>query len=49
MPAGIEDIEFAPDGRLWAVSEAGSQCWNAWPSFFPVVFSRDVDALQPRP
>lgn len=49
MPAGIEDIEFAPDGRLWAVSEAGSQRWNAWPSFFPVVFALDVGALQPRP
>jgi len=39
MPAGIEDIEFGPDGRLWALSEAGSKRWNTWPTFFPVVFS----------
>ena len=46
MPAGIEDIEFGPDGRLWAVSEAGSQRWNAWSTFYPVVFALDVAALK---
>jgi len=46
MPAGIEDIEFAPDGRLWVVSEAGSQRWDAWRTFFPVVFSLDLAALR---
>ncbi|MEO8004841.1 MAG: hypothetical protein ABI771_08040 [Betaproteobacteria bacterium] len=46
MPAGIEDIEFGPDGRLWAVSEAGSRRWNTWPTFFPLVFSLDAKALQ---
>jgi sugar lactone lactonase YvrE len=46
MPAGIEDIEFGPDGRLWAVSEAGSKRWNAWPTFFPVVFSLDQQSLR---
>ncbi len=45
MPAGIEDIEFAPDGMLWAVSEAGSKRWNAWPVFFPITFSLDPTAL----
>jgi sugar lactone lactonase YvrE len=46
MPAGIEDIEFDADGRLWAVSEAGSRRWLAWPTFFPVVFSVDISALR---
>jgi len=46
MPAGIEDIEFGPDGRLWALSEAGAKRWNAWPTFFPVVFSLDMNSLQ---
>ena len=46
MPAGIEDIEFGPDGRLWALSEAGSKRWNAWPTFFPVVFALDLKSLR---
>jgi hypothetical protein len=49
MSAGIEGIEFAADGILWTVSEAGSQRWNGWPSLLPVVSSLDVDALPPRP
>ncbi|MFO1396876.1 MAG: hypothetical protein U1F48_07405 [Burkholderiales bacterium] len=46
MPAGIEDIEFAPDGRLWLVSEAGSQRWSGWATFFPLVFAVDVARLR---
>ena len=46
MPAGIEDIEFAPDGTLWATSEAGSQRWNRWATFFPLVFAIDTAALR---
>jgi hypothetical protein len=46
MPAGIEDIEFAPDGTLWAVSEAGSQRWNRWATFYPLVFAIDTAALR---
>lgn len=46
MPAGIEDIEFAPDGRLWLVSEAGSQRWNGWATFFPLLFAVDVARLR---
>jgi sugar lactone lactonase YvrE len=46
MPAGIEDIEFDGDGRLWAISEAGSQRWSGWSTFFPLVFSIDVGALR---
>ncbi|MFO1412939.1 MAG: hypothetical protein U1F10_03325 [Burkholderiales bacterium] len=46
MPAGIEDIEFDPQGRLWLVSEAGSQRWNAWAAFYPRVFAVDVARLR---
>lgn len=46
MPAGIEDLEFAPDGRLWTVSEAGSQRRSGWRTFYPVVFSVDIGALR---
>jgi outer membrane protein assembly factor BamB len=45
MPAGIEDIAVAPDGRIWAVSEAGSIRWSNWPTNFPVVFAIDPDRL----
>jgi sugar lactone lactonase YvrE len=46
MPAGIEDISFAPDGGLWAVSEAGSKRWLGWKTFFPVVFRLQPDLLR---
>lgn len=46
MPAGIEDISFAPDGRLWSVVEAGSRRWNSWTTFFPLVFEIDVARLR---
>lgn len=46
MPAGLEDISFDADGGLWAMSEAGSQRWNTWPTFFPVVFRLDVAKLR---
>jgi sugar lactone lactonase YvrE len=46
MPAAIEDISFAPDGGLWAMSEAGAQRWNTWPAFFPVVFRLDPTRLR---
>jgi hypothetical protein len=46
MPAGIEDISFAPDGGLWAVSEAGSKRWLGWKTFFPVVFRLQPELLR---
>lgn len=45
-PGGIEDIGCAPDGRLWAVGEAGSQRWNNWDAFFPLVFEIDTAKLK---
>lgn len=47
MPGGIEDLGFSSDGRLWAVSEAGSQRWNRWDTFYPLVFEIDVAKLMP--
>jgi outer membrane protein assembly factor BamB len=46
MPAGIEDLEFAADGRLWTVSEAGARRWSAWRTFYPLVFSVDPKVLR---
>ena len=46
MPAGIEDVEFAPGGRLWTVSEAGSRRWSSWRTFYPLVFSVDPGMLR---
>lgn len=45
LPAGAGDIEFAPDGTLWTVSEAGSMRSITWPTFYPLVFSLDPDTL----
>ncbi|MFT8245614.1 hypothetical protein [Roseomonas sp. BN140053] len=46
MPGGIEDIGGAPDGMLWAVSEAGSERWSSWNTFFPLVFEIDPAKLR---
>jgi outer membrane protein assembly factor BamB len=43
---GIEDIEFAADGHLWAVSESGSRKYQHWPMHFPLVFEIDVAKLK---
>lgn len=45
MVAGIEDLGFDADGRLWTVSEAGAKRWHNWPTFYPFLFSIDVRAL----
>ncbi|POR47332.1 hypothetical protein [Bosea psychrotolerans] len=44
-PGGIEDLGCASDGRLWAVSEAGSQRWSRWETFYPLVFEIDPGRL----
>ena len=46
MPAGVEDLSFDGNGGLWAVSEAGSQRWLRWPTFFPVIFRLDPARLR---
>jgi hypothetical protein len=45
MVAGIEDIGFDPEGRLWGVSEAGSLRWSRWSRTYPVIFALDVSKL----
>jgi outer membrane protein assembly factor BamB len=44
--AGLEDLARGEDGLLWGLSEAGSQRWNAWATFFPLLFSFDPAALR---
>ena len=39
MMAGIEDLGCGAKGKIWSVSEAGSQRWSNWETFYPVVFS----------
>jgi hypothetical protein len=46
MINGIEDLGFDAQGRLWAVSEAGSLRWSTWSTVFPIVFQMDVGKLQ---
>lgn len=44
--AGLEDLARGADGLLWAVGEAGTQRWNSWAAFFPLLFSFDPAALK---
>ena len=44
--AGLEDLARGSDGLLWAVGEAGSQRWNSWSTFFPLLFSFDPARLK---
>lgn len=44
-PGGIEDLGHAPDGKLWAVGEAGTRRWNRWNTFYPLVFEIDPGKL----
>jgi hypothetical protein len=46
MVIGIEDLGFDAEGKLWAVSEAGSKRWSKWSKTYPVIFQIDVAALK---
>lgn len=47
MPSRIENIVFDKDGRLWAISEAGSRKYhNAKDPDFPFIFEIDVGKLK---
>jgi len=46
MPIGIEDLAFDEQGRLWAVSEAGTLRWSRWTQKFPVIFQIEVSKLK---
>lgn len=43
---GTEDLEFDGEGRLWSVSEAGSQRWSKWGTTYPLVFQLDLSKLK---
>lgn len=43
--AGLEDLTHDDAGRLWAVGEAGSQRWNNWQTFHPLLFAIDPASL----
>lgn len=44
--AGLEDLARGENGLLWSVGEAGSQRWNSWATFFPLLFSFDPALLK---
>jgi outer membrane protein assembly factor BamB len=44
--AGLEDLARGEDGLLWGLSEAGSQRWNSWATFYPLLFSFDPAVLK---
>lgn len=44
--AGLEDLARGEEGLLWAAGEAGSQRWNSWATFYPLLFSFDPAALK---
>ena len=44
--AGVEDLSFDSANRLWSVSEAGSLRWRRWETYFPLIFSIDVERLR---
>ncbi len=46
MSAGLEDLSFDETGAMWTLSEAGSQRWNTWPTFYPIVMRLDPARLR---
>jgi outer membrane protein assembly factor BamB len=44
--AGLEDLARGENGLLWGLSEAGSQRWNSWATFYPLLFSFDPTLLK---
>jgi outer membrane protein assembly factor BamB len=46
VAVGTEDLEFDGEGRLWSVSEAGSQRWSKWSTTYPLVFQLDLSKLK---
>lgn len=46
MVPGLEDLSVDGKGRLWGVSESGTQKYQHWATRFPFVFRIDTAALQ---
>ena len=47
MTAGLEDLDFDAEGRLWGVSESGTRKYLSWSTRFPFVFAIDLARLAP--
>jgi sugar lactone lactonase YvrE len=43
---GVEDLTFAPDGTLYALSEAGARPYLSWSEFHPLIFAVDAAKLK---
>jgi DNA-binding beta-propeller fold protein YncE len=46
LMAGLEDLSFSPDGKLWSVSEAGTLRWFNWDTSYPLIFEIDTKKLK---
>jgi DNA-binding beta-propeller fold protein YncE len=46
MPAGLEDLTVDEDGRLWGMSESGTQKYIGWATKFPYIFRIDSARLR---
>jgi len=46
LMAGLEDLAFSPDGKLWASSEAGAKKYLKWDIYYPLIFEIDVTKLK---
>jgi len=43
---GVEDLGFDREGRMWTVSEAGTQRWLHWEKYYPLLYRLDPRALK---
>lgn len=43
---GVEDLGFDREGRMWTLSEAGSQRWQRWETHYPLVYRLDPAKLK---
>ncbi|HSH92238.1 MAG TPA: hypothetical protein VK996_19790 [Ramlibacter sp.] len=46
MVAGLEDLTVDESGRLWGMSESGTQKYLAWDTKFPYIFQIDIGKLK---
>ncbi|MEO7548563.1 MAG: hypothetical protein ABIT82_09085 [Ramlibacter sp.] len=46
MVAGLEDLTVDEQGRLWGLSESGTQKYMAWTTRFPYIFMIDTARLK---
>ncbi|MEZ0306991.1 MAG: hypothetical protein ACAH21_03645, partial [Ramlibacter sp.] len=46
MVAGLEDLTVDSSGRLWGLSESGTQKYMSWDTKFPFIFTIDITKLK---